>query len=96
MLQALTVKQENTMRTIGLVTAALAFSLAATACTTTAPAAAPAPPAPVVYRLTACTDSAHHNCRDISEHPSSGACEAAKKTYLAQHPSESAGCNRKP
>jgi len=86
------------MRTIGLITAALACSLAATACTTTTPAPAPAaaPPAPVVYRLTACTDSAHHTCRDISEHPSSGACEAAKKTYLAQHPTESAGCNRKP
>lgn len=83
------------MRMISLIAVALAF-LGATACTTVATALAAAPPPPVVYRLIACTDSAHNNCKDVSEHPSSGSCEAAKKTYLAQHPTESAGCNKKP
>lgn len=56
----------------------------------------PTLPAPVIYRLTACIDSAHHNCRDVGQYPSSGACEVAKKDYIAKHPGEFAGCNKKP
>lgn len=54
----------------------------------------PATTNPVVYQLKYCVTK--HNCSTVSEHPSSGTCEAAKKAYLKKHPTHSAGCNKRP
>ena len=77
---------------------ALGVAAALAGCASSAPLVTPAPPAPVVYRLNVCTDPAHTaaGCDIVSEHASSGECEAAKKAYLSAHPSHSAGCLKKP
>jgi hypothetical protein len=74
---------------------ALVGASALAGCATPTP---PPPPVPAVWRLERCTDPAYTaaGCDTVSEHPNSAACEAAKKVYLAAHPTHSAGCLKKP
>lgn len=54
-----------------------------------------APAAPTVaYQLQLCGPG-NHNCQVVSEHPSSGSCETARKAYLKEYPGANVGCMKR-
>lgn len=77
------------MPTVRIAAAVLAVALSGCATVATPP---PAPA--VVYDLNLCGPG-NTNCQVVSEHPSSGSCEAARKAYLKEHPGANVGCMKR-